>query len=151
MYKLSHGWLLVDDRESRCGATTDICPQCNQPETFPTCTSARPVQLGVISLSLDSLKPPTPQPTCAAWVSRTGFSLATRMILLPQILFCSNRLVPSSQRLHTTEVEYPAAGFLPKSRKGGKYKAGEQCFPRQPHSLERSVCSGTRTWRRQSK
>ena len=35
MYKLSHDWLLVDVRESQCGATTDICPQCNQPKTFP--------------------------------------------------------------------------------------------------------------------
>ena len=33
--KLSHGWLPVGVRERRCGAATDICPQCIQPETVP--------------------------------------------------------------------------------------------------------------------
>jgi hypothetical protein len=33
--KLRHGWLPIGVRERRCSATTDLCPQCNEIETFP--------------------------------------------------------------------------------------------------------------------
>jgi hypothetical protein len=33
--KLSHSWLPVGVREHRCGAATDTCPECIQPETVP--------------------------------------------------------------------------------------------------------------------
>jgi hypothetical protein len=45
---LSHRWLPVDFRISRCGATTDICPQCNQLETLAH------LHLGVTILSPSS-------------------------------------------------------------------------------------------------
>jgi hypothetical protein len=33
--KLGHNWLPVGVRERRCGAATDTCPKCIQPETVP--------------------------------------------------------------------------------------------------------------------
>jgi hypothetical protein len=33
--KLSHNWLLAGIQERRCGAATDICPQCIESATVP--------------------------------------------------------------------------------------------------------------------
>jgi hypothetical protein len=61
--KLSHGWLPVGVRESRCSAATDTCPHCNEIEFVPhlyRCQSQATCRINLSPTFMCTLKTHTP-------------------------------------------------------------------------------------------